>query len=79
MNVQLDNIIAVSMLIVRIPRDLTRVSANLAILEMELHVMVRKLKLLCENTLFELLLFITSFFNPLKKKLKNVLLPPVSH
>ena len=37
------------MLLVQIPMDLTHVNVNLDILEMELHVTVRKLKLPFEN------------------------------
>ena len=48
MNAQLDNISVMPMLLVRIPLDLIHVNAYWVILEMELHVTVRKLKLLCE-------------------------------
>ena len=37
------------MLLVQIPMELTHVNVNLDILEMELHVTVRKLKLPCKN------------------------------
>ena len=53
MNVQLDNINAVSMLIVKIPMDLMHANANWAILEMEPHVTVRKPTLQCEYNRFD--------------------------
>ena len=49
-SVQPDSINAATMLIVRIPMDLIHVNVNLAILEMEPPVTVRKLKLPCQNT-----------------------------